>query len=68
MLENEARWQKFNIRVDRKSFVDQLKRIRDIRNDIMHFDPDGITEEALEDLRRFSRFVDRLQSLTTSGT
>jgi len=33
---------------------------------VIHFDPDGITDEALEDLRRLSRFLDRFQQLTGS--
>lgn len=39
-------------------------RIRDIRNDVMHFDPDGITAEERDDLRRFSDFLERLQRVT----
>lgn len=65
LLENDQRWLKMELKIDRIRFVDQLKRIRDIRNDVMHFDPDGITEDALADLRRFSRFLDQLQQLTT---
>jgi CBS domain-containing protein len=36
----------------------------DIRNDVMHFDPDGITTKELDDLRRFSDFLERLQRVT----
>lgn len=64
LLESEERWQKLGLKIDRRRFIEQLKRIRDIRNDVMHFDPDGITPEELEDLRRFSDFLERLQRVT----
>lgn len=64
LLENEERWQKLSLKIDRRKFIEQLGRIRDIRNDVMHFDPDGITSEELDDLRRFSDFLERLQRVT----
>ncbi|HEY3964575.1 MAG TPA: CBS domain-containing protein [Planctomycetaceae bacterium] len=64
LLENGERWSKLSLRIDRVKFIEQLGRIRDIRNDVMHFDPDGITGDSLEDLRRFSRFLEQLQHLT----
>ena len=64
LLENEGRWQKLSLKIDRRKFIDQLVRIRDIRNDVMHIDPDGITAEELDDLRRFSDFLERLQRVT----
>jgi len=66
LLENTERWKKLNLKIDRVKFIEQLSRIRRIRNDVMHFDPDGITDDALEDLRRFSRFLEQLQRLTAS--
>jgi CBS domain-containing protein len=66
LLENGDRWNKLGLKIDRVKFTEQLRRIRDIRNDVMHFDPDGITEDALEDLRRFSRFLEQLHHLTAS--
>jgi CBS domain-containing protein len=64
LLENPAMWEKLDIRVDRASFVEQLDRVREIRNDVMHFDPDGVLEDELTTLRRFVHF---LQSLQTMG-
>ncbi len=37
--------------------------IKDIRNEVMHFDPDGISEENLEMLRKFAKFLTRLSDL-----
>ena len=64
LLEGEERWRKLDLKIDRRKFIEQLKRIRDIRNDVMHFNPDGITSEEVEDLRRFSDFLERLQRAT----
>ena len=65
LLENEGRWQKLGLRIDRVKFNEQLARIRDIRNDVMHFDPDGIGPDDLEELRRFTGFLGRLQRVTS---
>jgi len=64
LLENEQRWNKLGVQIDRGKFNEQLGRIRDIRNDVMHFDPDGIGDADLDELRRFSGFLDRLEKLT----
>ncbi len=68
LLENGERWTKLGLKIDRVKFTEQLRRIRDIRNDVMHFDPDGITEDALRrpGKRRFSRFLEQLHHLTAS--
>jgi hypothetical protein len=41
LLENPDRWARLCLPVDRSVFVAQLKRIRLIRNDVMHFDQVG---------------------------
>ena len=64
LLEKEERWNKLGLPIDRVTFIKDLDKVRVIRNEVMHFDPDGITEDSLEDLRRFSKFLMRLQSLT----
>ncbi len=61
LLENPKRWPKLGVLVDRKTFVEELRRIVRIRNDVMHFDPDGIGPEDLEKLRKFGRFLSELQ-------
>ena len=35
----------------------RLDEVRRIRNDVMHFDPDGIAEKDLDTLRRFDQFL-----------
>ena len=60
-LENPERWKKLAIKIDRKTFVEELKRIGRIRNDVMHFDPDGPSPDDLTTLRKFSRFLNDLE-------
>jgi hypothetical protein len=63
VLERQDLWDKAALPVDRVAFVKQLTRVRDIRNDVMHFDPDGIPPSDLEALRDFTRFLQRLQTI-----
>lgn len=41
--------------VDRKMFIEKLERVRQIRDNVMHLDPDGLPESELQELREFSR-------------
>jgi len=63
LLENEGRWKKVKIPIDRSTFCTELDKVREIRNDVMHFDPDGILPEELNRLRHFARFLQRLQAM-----
>lgn len=63
LIENPSNWSQFNLSLDRAVFVKQLDKVRLIRNDVMHFDPDGIEEGALEVLRDFARFLRDLQTI-----
>ncbi len=61
LLENPRRWEKMGVRVDRKTFIGELNRVLRIRNEVMHFDPDGVAPEDLNTLRKFARFLSALQ-------
>jgi CBS domain-containing protein len=63
LFENSARWAKLGLPIDRKTFCAKLESVRLIRNDVMHFDPDGIPPEDLEQLRDFAFFLRRLQNV-----
>lgn len=63
LLERPDRWNKLNLPIDRVTFCKQLDRVRDIRNDVMHFDPDGIPPDDLQRLREFASFLQRLQGI-----
>jgi hypothetical protein len=40
LIENERRWKKLALEIDRVEFVTRLKKIREVRNECI-FDPDG---------------------------
>jgi len=47
-------WEKLNLSLDRSHFIKQLEKVRNIRNDIMHFNPEGITESQRVDLTKMA--------------
>ena len=60
LLEKEEHWQRLGVRLDRKTFVKQLIEVRDIRNDVMHFDPDGLSANELQRLKDVRRLIQRV--------
>jgi CBS domain-containing protein len=63
LLENAGNWKKLSVNVDQAVFCKQLQEIRDIRNDVMHFDPDGISDHERSSLRRFVAFMQELRRI-----
>ena len=57
LLGKEDRWERLNLNIDRKEFVKHLNSVRKIRNDIMHFNPDGLSDEDITALKDFARFL-----------
>ena len=63
LLENPDRWGRLSLNIDRQAFVKHLDSVRELRNDVMHFDPDGLSQEEtkkLQDLVRFFRDLARI--------
>lgn len=61
LIEHKQHWERLGLPVDRKVFVKLCDEVRNIRNDVVHFDPDGLTEvdlERLASLRRLLRQID----------
>jgi hypothetical protein len=63
LLENPANWEKLGIAIERGLFVSQLNEVREIRNDVMHFNPEGIEDDELDKLRKFNSFIQSLVSI-----
>lgn len=61
IIEKPEHWDKLNLSIERTHFIKQLDKVREIRNDIMHFDPDGITTEQKEDLTKMAKFLTELR-------
>jgi len=64
LIANEGMWSKLKLdSVDRKIFLKQMDSVRQIRNEVMHFEPAGITAEQAKMLRETSAFLSNLVSL-----
>ena len=63
LLEDPTRWAALGLGLDRAVFVELLDKVRETRNDVMHFDPDGIEDQALGVLRDFAKFLRTLQTV-----
>lgn len=57
LIEKPINWNKLNLRIERSTFIKQLDLIREIRNDIMHFDPEGITIDQKQSLVNMAKFL-----------
>jgi len=56
LLENPEHWQQISLALDRATLTKRLDQVRRIRNDVMHFHPDGISPDDVEILRETGRF------------
>lgn len=61
LLQEESSWNKLSIKLDRQEFTKQLDRVREIRNDVMHFDPDGLDPDDKTFLTEFAQFLKRVR-------
>ena len=60
LLEKPEHWQRLGVRLDQRTFVKQLIEVRGIRNDVMHFDPDGLSADELQRLKDVRRLLQRV--------
>jgi hypothetical protein len=63
VLDHPDNWKKLNLQLDRSTFCTELSAINRIRNDVMHFDPDPLTDQNIAKLRNVSRLFDGLRSM-----
>ena len=61
LLEKPEHWQRLGVGLDRKTFVTQLSEVREIRNDVMHFHPDGLSADELQRLKNVRRLLQRVR-------
>jgi len=57
VLQNHEMWKLLALPFDKADFENDLECIRKIRNGVMHFHPDGISNNELVALRRMSKFL-----------
>ena len=60
LLENKDNWKQLGLNIDRVEFVKHLDAVRQIRNNVMHFNPDGPSEDETRKLRDIARFFENL--------
>lgn len=61
LIETDEAWGKLNINLFRTPCIKRLHEIREIRNDVMHFNTDGITVENKELLVKTVHFLTGIQ-------
>ena len=60
LLSKPERWKNLNLNVDRVEFLKHLDGVREIRNSVMHFSPEGLSEVDLQTLNDAAKFFDYL--------
>jgi CBS domain-containing protein len=63
LLQRPEVWTKVSLNIDQASLTAQLEDVRQIRNDVMHFDPDPMTPKQLEALKGAAKFMQQLYEL-----
>jgi CBS domain-containing protein len=57
LLERDDIWIRLNVDIDKKQFTKRLLIIRDIRNDVMHFNPDPLGPNQKRELDQMEDFL-----------
>ncbi len=57
LLSKKDHWDRLNLNIDRKEFIKHLNDVTKIRNDVMHFDPDGLSPEHIKKLQDVAQFL-----------
>lgn len=63
LLQRPEVWTRVSLNIDQASLTAQLEDVRQIRNDVMHFDPDPMTPKQLEALKGAAKFMQQLYEL-----
>lgn len=64
LFESAERWARLGWSVDRGAFVKTLDEVREVRNDVMHFNPDPLASEQLQLLHNFVSWLRTLDPRT----
>lgn len=63
ILKNPKYWDRLKIKNERADFVKFMENINKIRNKVMHFEPDGIGSDKMQDLRNMARYLSEIADL-----
>ena len=67
LFEKSKTWNKLKLKIDQKIFTEMMHKVREIRNDVMHFDPDGLEDKDILHLKKVADFFKRLRDLEHFG-
>jgi len=68
IFQNPTLWERIELNgVNREEFVVNLEKIVEIRNEVMHINPDPIEKEDLEILQKYARFLQRLRNIRATA-
>lgn len=57
LMQKDELWKKIEVHIDKKLFLKWLDEVREIRNDVMHFSPDGISKEQRNHLIKMAELL-----------
>ena len=60
LLGKSEHWERLQLNVDKDEFRNHLDRVREIRNNLMHFNPDGLSPAEIDTLYNLARFFEEL--------
>ena len=63
LLSDGDNWNRLGLNISREKFVDVLEEVRQARNDLMHFSPDGLLASETDKLRDMARFLRGLANI-----
>ena len=63
LLEMPGHWEKVKLPIDKKEFMSRIHKVREIRNDVMHFRSKGLSNEDPATLLTVSRFFRDLANM-----
>ena len=66
LLGKPENWDHLKLNINRREFIANLETVRGIRNAIMHFNPDGLSDDDRQTVRKAARFFDKLAGMTHS--
>lgn len=61
LLQNEANYARLGWRYERKLFLESLEKLRGLRNEVMHFSPDPLSDEDTAEIENLLRWMIRVQ-------
>jgi CBS domain-containing protein len=63
LMQSPNNWKKLRLTIDRGEFVKYMDEVREIRNAVMHFNPDGLDQDHKDKLRNGAMFFRNLSRL-----